>query len=183
MTCSTRLRVRDLSWMLARCASFNARPRVPFSFVRSSALGAISRITSPLARIRRIAPYLRLVAMQQLAYHLTVMPIGRRRYHRMDQLRLTVYTKMGFHPKIPWIALARVVHFRIPALLAVPGRTRRFNDRCIDDRALLDLTSLIAQVAIDLIISLAPPVPGSPASDRTCVSWSRPPLARDPGRC
>ena len=89
--------------------------------------------------------------MQQFAYHPTVMPIDRRRYHRMDQLRLRVYAKMRFHPKINLIALARLVHYRVPALLAVPGRTRRFNDRCIDNRALLDLTSLFAQVAIDLL--------------------------------
>jgi hypothetical protein len=57
----------------------------------------------PLTAIRLVAPHAGLVAVQQIGQHRAVSNIGRRRYHRMDQLAAAVDPKCPFIPKYHWL--------------------------------------------------------------------------------
>ena len=65
--------------------------------------------------------------MQQLGQYRTVSDIGRRRRHRVDELRATVHPEMRLHPEIPLVALLGLMHFGIARLVGILGRGRRID--------------------------------------------------------
>lgn len=67
----------------------------------------------------------------------------------MHQARFVIYTDMGLHAEVPLIAFLGLVHFRVAFAFLVLGRTRRMNQRGIDDGALAQRQAAITQVAID----------------------------------
>ncbi len=81
-----------------------------------------------LSTVGRIAPDPVFFPMQQIGQHLTVMDIGCRGGHRVNQCRLTVYANLHLHTEVPLVALFRRVHLRVPFLVPVLGRTRRADD-------------------------------------------------------
>ena len=77
------------------------------------AIAAIGKVPRPwrmllddrlLTAISLIPPHPGLLPMQQIRQHRAVGNIGRRRYHRMDQLAAAVESKMRFHAEIPLVA-------------------------------------------------------------------------------
>src|SRR5215471_10365678 len=107
-----------------------------------------------LTAISLIPPHPGLLPMQQIRQHRAVGNIGRRRYHRMDQLAAAVDPKMSLHPKIPLLALLGLMHLGIARLPGILGRRRRIDDRRIDNRAGGHLQSLRRQVPLHLIKQL-----------------------------
>ena len=65
-------------------------------------------------RVGRISPHASLATVKQLADHLRIMHIGRRRLDRMNQLCIAVHPDMRLHSEVPLIAFARRMHFRGP---------------------------------------------------------------------
>ena len=72
-------------------------------------------------------------SIQQESVH-AVCQVRRGRHHRVNQLGLAVHSDVRFHPEVPLLALARLMHLRIPLLAGVLGRTRCVDNRRIHDR-------------------------------------------------
>ena len=89
------------------------------------------------------------VAVQQLIDLRDIGHIGRCAHHAMHQARLFIHTDMGLHAEVPLIAFLGLVHFRVALAVLVLGRTRRMNQRGIDDGALAQRQAAITQIAID----------------------------------
>ena len=67
----------------------------------------------------------------------------------MNELRPTVHAHVGLRAEIPLLALRRLMHLGVLLPVLVLRRTRRGDDRCIDDRAVGDLDPAAPQVFID----------------------------------
>src|SRR5262249_48001805 len=117
--------------------------RRPLGLVHHTAMAiaAIGEVPRPwrmllddrlLTAISLIPPHPGLLPMQQIRQHRAVGNIGRRRYHRMDQLAAAVDPKMSLHPKIPLLALLGLMHLGIARLPGILGRRGRIDDRRID---------------------------------------------------
>ena len=78
-----------------------------------------------------------------------VVHVGRRGCHRVDQLVSAVDADVRLHAEVPLVALLGLVHLRVTLAVAVLGRTRRADDRRIDDRTGADLEALLSQVRVD----------------------------------
>src|ERR1019366_2913508 len=102
-----------------------------------------------LPAIGLIAPYPRLLAVQQVRQHRGIGGSRRRRHHGMNQLGLAVHSHVGFHPEVPLLALACLVHLRIPLLPRVLGRTRSVDNRRIYDGPGTEAQSLRLQMLAD----------------------------------
>ncbi len=80
--------------------------------------------------------------------------VGRCASYAVDQARIGVHANVGFHPKVPFVPLLRLVHRRVTALPGVLGRRWRFDDRGINQRAFLHHQSTLAQRDTDLVEQL-----------------------------
>lgn len=69
--------------------------------------------------------------------------------NRMNQLRLVVYTDTRFHPEVPLIAFACLVHLRITGLVFVIRRRGGIDNRRIHNRASVDFQAVLGQIHID----------------------------------
>src|SRR5262250_3097134 len=102
-----------------------------------------------LSRIRRVAPHAAFVAMQQPRQDVTVVGVGRRDFHGVDELALAVDAEVALHPEVPLLALLRLMHLRIPAAGRVLRRRRRTDDGRVDDRPGADGDAPVAQIRGD----------------------------------
>src|SRR4051795_2004295 len=107
----------------------------------------------PLVRpgVAGIAEDIFLLSMQQRRRLGNVGFIGGSAHHRMDQARGDIDPDMGLHPEVPLIALLRLVHLRITALLLVLRRRRGGNDGRIDDRPVPHQQAALLQHRPDLV--------------------------------
>ena len=72
--------------------------------------------------------------MQAVLHHRDVGNL-RRCTHGMDQATVGIDADMRLHAEVPLMALLRLSHLGIALLVFVLGRTRRRNQRGIDDRS------------------------------------------------
>ena len=56
---------------------------------------------------------------------------------------------MRLHAEVVLVTLLGLMHFRVALTVLVLGRTRRIDQRGIDDRALAQRQPSVAQIAID----------------------------------
>jgi hypothetical protein len=63
------------------------------------------------------------------------MDIGGCGRHGMNQLGLAIHPNMDLHAKMPLVPLLGLMHLGIPLLLAILRRTRRADDRGVDNGA------------------------------------------------
>src|SRR5260364_197202 len=77
-----------------------------------------------------------------------------------------VHADVRFHPKVPLLAFPGLMHFWVARLAPVLGRTRRVDQRGIDDRTRTQHQPLLAQQSVDLRKHLFPKIHGT-AADRT----------------
>src|SRR5712691_4300513 len=70
-----------------------------------------------LPRVRR-TPDAPLLAVQQPRQDVTVVDVGRRDLHGVNELALAVYTEVALHPQVPLPALLRLMH---PGIARVGG--------------------------------------------------------------
>ena len=82
-------------------------------------LGRVRSDHVALSTIGGITPHPCFFSMQQFRQDLTVMDIGRRGRHGMNQLRLAVHANMCLHAEIPLVPLLRLMHLGIPLLRAI----------------------------------------------------------------
>ena len=66
------------------------------------------------------------------------MNISRSRYHRVDDSCGFVHANVHLHSEVPVAAFLRRMHFRIAFFVGVFRRTRRFNKRAVNNRALAE---------------------------------------------
>jgi len=90
-----------------------------------------------------------LLAAQQVVDLGDIGHVGRRTYDAMHQAGLGIGADMSLHAEVVVVALLRLVHLWITLAVAVLGRTRCVDDDGIDNRALAQRESALAQVAID----------------------------------
>lgn len=107
----------------------------------------LNRVT--LSAGGRVAPYPRLLAMQELGQHLAVMRIGCRGRDRMDQLCLAIHPNMRLRPEVPLVALLSLMHLVIPLLGPVRRRTGCTDDGGIHNGPSAHLQPLLRQIFPD----------------------------------
>src|SRR3546814_19752869 len=88
-------------------------------------------------------------ALQQLFALVDVRHVSRRTYHAMHQARFVIDADVGLHAKVILVALLGLVHLWVALAVFVLGRTRRIDQRGIDDGALAQRQATVTQVAID----------------------------------
>ncbi|MCY1182126.1 hypothetical protein D9M73_226690 [compost metagenome] len=88
------------------------------------------------AGITRVGPNHVFLAVQQLVDLGNVCNVGRRPHYAVHQAGLGIGADMCLHAEEVLVALLRLVHLRITLAFPVLGRTRRMNDRGINDGAL-----------------------------------------------
>ena len=86
--------------------------------------------------------------MKQIFQNPRIMHIRRCCRDRVNHLRLAVDTNVCLHSEIPLLALAGLVHLGIALLILVLGRTRRVDDRGIDNGSTRHLHAILFQVDI-----------------------------------
>lgn len=121
---------------------------MPMGF-RVNEAGSLRRMRpdhGALPAIGRVAPHLRLLAMQELWHHPAVMHMGRRGRHRMNQRGLVVHADMGLHAAIPRVALLRLMHLGISLPLTILRGTRSGNEGGIDHRPAADLEPMGSRI-------------------------------------
>ena len=74
------------------------------------------------------------------------MHIGRRGGHRVNQLSAAIDAYVGFHAKVPLVALLHLMHLRVTLAIFVLGRTGRIDDRGIHDGAGVDGKAVVFKV-------------------------------------
>lgn len=89
------------------------------------------------------------VAVQQFVDLRDIRHVGRCAHHAVHQARLRIGTIVRLHAEVPLIAFLGLVHFRVALAVLVLGRTRRVDQRGIDDGALTQRQATIPQVAVD----------------------------------
>jgi hypothetical protein len=62
-----------------------------------------------------------LLSMQEFCGLGDIGHVGRSDHHGMHQLAVPIRANVRFHPEIPLVALAGLVHFRVPLLLLILG--------------------------------------------------------------
>ena len=147
--CSPLARTFDLVRFLARSTALRGRYRCPLWFVKSCAYGATRRMASVLPGMGGVAPHPGLVAVQQRRQHPTVVHVGRARRHRVNELAAAVDPDVPFHAEEPLLALPGLAHLRVALAVLVLRRTRRIDERRIDDGAGPHVQSVLRQVRID----------------------------------
>jgi len=95
-----------------------------------------------LIAIGGIAPAPGFSSMQQIRQDLTIVHIGSRRHHRVNQLALTIYA----NTKIPLISLLGLMHLRNPLLVPVLGRARCVDNRGVHNGSFADLQAILLQI-------------------------------------
>ena len=78
-----------------------------------------------------------------------IIGVGRGGHQRVGDAGFGIDANVGFHAKVPLIALLGLMHFRIPLAASVLGRGRCGDDRGINDRAFLEDQTLLRQHGID----------------------------------
>src|ERR1035438_423621 len=110
--CSTLARTLALVRFFLRCNSSTICLYLVRREVMSWARGSLAdRLALPL--IGSVAPHLTLVSVQQVRQHMLVCHRSHSRAQRVHDAFPGVHAYMRFHPKVPLVALARLVHFRI----------------------------------------------------------------------
>ena len=71
--------------------------------------------------------------------------------HRVNQTAACVYSDVAFHSEFPFIALFRLVHFRIPGFLHILGGAGSIDDGGVYNGATLHHVSCLHQTAVDRI--------------------------------
>jgi len=107
------------------------------------------------ANVARVGEHLLFMPVQQGMRLRHIRHVGRRANHTVDQARIGVHANVGFHPKVPFVALLRLMHLRVTALLGIFGRRRRFDDRRVNQRAFLHQQSSLTQRDANLVEQLA----------------------------
>ena len=102
-----------------------------------------------LPLVSTIAPHAGLVAVKNIVDHTAIMPIGRGRRHRVDNLRFAVHADMRLQAKIPLIAFLGLMHLRIPLAIFVLGRGRSCDDRRVHDAARANLDTLGGKMCVN----------------------------------
>ena len=102
-----------------------------------------------LTAIGLISPNARLFAVQQIPQRVAIGHIRRRSQHRVHQLRTAVDSDVRLHAKVVLFAFCRLVHLRIPLAVLVLSRTRRPDNRRIDNRPGRDLDAAAPQMIVD----------------------------------
>lgn len=90
-----------------------------------------------------------LIAVQQLIDLGDIGHVGRRAHHAVHQARLIIDTDVRLHAEVVLVTLLGLMHFRVALTVLVLGRTRRIDQRGIDDRALAQRQPSVAQIAIE----------------------------------
>ena len=101
------------------------------------------------ALVARIAKGHFLFSMQQGMGLGDIIGVGRGGHQRVGDAGFGIDANVGFHAKVPLIALLGLMHFRIPLAASVLGRGRCGDDRGINDRAFLEDQTLLRQHGID----------------------------------
>ena len=86
-----------------------------------------------LAAIRLIAPYVRLVTMQEIGQNLRIGDVGRGGHHGVDNFRPAVDPNRGLHAEVPLVAFLGLMHVGVARLAGILG-----GGRCVDDRRVHD---------------------------------------------
>jgi len=101
------------------------------------------------ACISSISPDSLLFTVQKLIRNGNVTDIGRGRRHTMDQAKGLIDADVHLHTKVPLVSLLGLMHLRVARIVAVLGRARCGDDRCIHDGAFLEYQTFISQVLVD----------------------------------
>ena len=101
------------------------------------------------APVARVGVDVRLLAVQQRVRLGDVVLIGRRGRDRVHQPGVGIHTDVGFHAKVPLVALLGLVHLGVTLAIAVLGGAGRRYQRGIDGRALFEQQALGRQRGID----------------------------------
>ena len=88
------------------------------------------------------------VAVQKIGYLFHVRFIGSGRRHRVNQAAVGIDADMRLHAEVPLLALLRLMHVGVALALGILGRTRRRDDRGIDDAATFEKQALSARCAL-----------------------------------
>jgi len=83
-----------------------------------------------------------------------IIDAARRAANRVYQARFSVHADVALHREVPLLALLALPHLRVAFTAAVPGRTRRRDQRGIDHRAALEHQTLGAQQLVDRLQDL-----------------------------
>ncbi|KRH79055.1 hypothetical protein FERRO_01160 [Ferrovum sp. JA12] len=90
------------------------------------------------------------LAMQAGFHHRDVGDLGCRAFNGMHQAAFGIDADVRLHAEMPLVALLDLRHFRIALLVFILCRTRRRNQRGIDDRTALHRQAFLRQYGIDL---------------------------------
>ena len=101
-----------------------------------------------LPPVRRIAVQPAFFAMHELSQHLAVVDIGRRRRDRVNRARPRINANVRLHAEIPLVAFFRLMHLGVAFVLGVFRRTRRRDNRGVDDCSSGNLHAILSQVGI-----------------------------------
>jgi len=112
-------------------------------------LGRLYTVRFTLARIGRIAPDARLIAVKQITQQLSVS-VGRGRRDRMNQLGLSADTNMRLHAEVPLVTFLRLMHHRVTGFVLVVGRAGCIDDGRIHNRASVNYQPVFLKIAVDL---------------------------------
>src|SRR5690606_30936009 len=85
------------------------------------------------------------IAVQQLVHLGDIGQVGRRAHHSMHQAGFAVGADVRLHPGVVLVALLGLVQLGIALAVLVLGRTRRMDQRGIDDGALAQRQAAISQ--------------------------------------
>ena len=101
------------------------------------------------AGVTRVGTHHVFLAMQQLVDLGGIHHIGCRTDHALNQTRLIINADVHLNAEVILVALLGLVHFRVTLAFLVLGRTRRIDQRRIDDGALPQRQTSVAQISID----------------------------------
>jgi hypothetical protein len=76
------------------------------------------------ANVARVGEHLLFMPVQQGMSLRYIRHVGRRANHTVNQARVGVDANVGFHAKVPFVALLRLMHFRVTALPGILGRQK-----------------------------------------------------------
>jgi hypothetical protein len=130
---------------------------VDLAFASVAAVGHILcvRCTFPngvtLTLVSRVAPDLGLVTVQQVGQAGGIVDVGGGRRHGMDHFRAAIDADVDLHAEKPLVALLRLMHVRVSALVFVLGRRRRADDGSIHDGAFADLDAMAVEMFEDVL--------------------------------
>ena len=123
------------------------RSRISYSF-------RICSIALFHTEISGITDYFPVIGAAQLIGFCHIVNISRSRYHRVDDSCGFVHTNVHLHSEVPVVAFLRRMHFRIALFVGVFRRTRRFNKRAVNIRALAEEQTSISKLLLEQIKDL-----------------------------